>query len=393
MTPTVVRVRTRADRPWQEQIATLTVPAPDGWDTATLERELARLGPLQLTSRVVPTVGLAVAVGAAGVLQLLGRTTGSSWLALASAAVGVLPIVAVLLRPRLDDLQVERLLHGRGAVGASIQTTLVVTNRGRRSSPALSVCDLLPGHEHVHVDVPPLSPGGSASAQLARAVQARTASLGGRITLTASSPVGMLTARRDVAMSGEVRAYPEPVPAPSLRPSGGVGTPARSRSQPGSGVELLGLRDWRPGDGGRAVSARASARHGRPLVRERERDAEPALVVLLMPIAVDTDPPVREAALAAAATLAMEASRRGRPVSVLGPPGPQRPRGRQVLDAFAAADLIVPESASSMSAALAAAGRGGQLVIVVSCPIEAKTAAAAHRRAAAAGCELVILGG
>lgn len=383
-----VRVAIVADLPWRPRSAALTVTGPVGWDARTLERELGRLGPLQLRGRVRPTAGLGLVAAAVGLLQVLSRATGSAWLALTSTAVLALPVVAVLLRPRLNELRVERLLHGRGAVGEKVSTTLVLTNDGRLRSPALLAYDRMPGHADVQVEVPPLRPGGVASALVTREVLARTASLGGRIRLTAGSPVGLLTVRRDVPLLGDVRARPAPAPLRRLRPPAGAGTGGLRRPQPGDGTELLGLREWRVGDGRRAVSARASARHGRPMVHERERDVDPQLVVLLSAAAPGSPLERREAAISSAAALATAAARSGTPVVVLGPPGPTRPRPDQLVDAFAAADLAPPLSGPVLARALTFGGRGGRLLLVAPSP---ELADAARRDAAALGCDLVVL--
>ncbi|HEX2486882.1 MAG TPA: DUF58 domain-containing protein [Myxococcota bacterium] len=55
---------------------------------------------------------------------------------------------------------------------------------------------------------------------------------------------------------------------------------ARSRQQ-GRGTEAAGLRAWVPGDSARSVHWRASARRGALLVRDREREEQPELEVLL----------------------------------------------------------------------------------------------------------------
>ncbi len=314
-------------------------------------------------TRTRATRALPLTLGAGGLLQALSRANGSPWLALASGALLALVVVAVVLRPRIDDVRVERLVAERAAVGETVHTTLVLTNAGRRTSPPLLIADELPGHQALECSVGPLAPGQRVQWRAARQVLHRTASDGGVVRVAAGSPVGMLQTRREVHLAGDVRAWPAPA-APALLPTrarGGEGA-AGSRPSPGAGLEVLGLRPFRHGDPARAVSARASARHGRPLVLEREREREPPLVVLVLGGARGE---AWEDAVAGACALALQTLRSGRPLLLLGPPGPERPTSaRQVRDAFAAADLAPALPDAQTRAALRRAGRDARLFVL-----------------------------
>lgn len=361
---------------------------PSGWTLDRGQAELDRLHPLRLTTRTRPTSGALVALGAAGCLQLLDRVDAGRWLALGAAACIALLLTAVLLRPRLDDVTVVRRLDSRGAVGDLVQTTLVVTNDGGRRTPAMVAVDELPAHQTLRIEVPSLAPGASVSVRTLREVRARGRHLGGVVRIGASSPIGLVTARRDVPLTADVVSHPAPADRTPGRPGGLRPGPGSGSSRPaaGAGTEVLGLRPWRPGDASRAVSPRASARHGRPLVLEREREQHPALVVL---VAGGGSGPAWELLLSRAAALTVSAVRSGDPVVLLGPPCPQRPNPVQVLDAFAAADWAEPLGEPGVRSAIAVAGRGGTIVLVA--PPGAPAERAAALLVTAAGCRLVVL--
>lgn len=304
---------------------------------------------------------------ASGLLHLLGRVTDGGWLALASAAVLVLPVVALVTRPRLRGLHVQRELHGQPVVGQRTEVTLTLTNLGDRLTAPVVVTDVLPGHDTLRVSFPSLRPGGHASLRMSREATARTSTGSVPVRLTASAPIGLVQSTSSVLVPGHVVVHPH---LPSLRrlPDGvgGPGTSSSSVPVAGIGTEVLGLREWRHGESARAVSARASARHGRPLVLEREQEGAPSLVVLVgAGRGADW-----EAHLSLAAAYAVAALRDGRRLVLRGLPG-SASTPHQVLDAFAAADAAPPLDGACLRAALADAGPGGVLVLVPGQPHDA----------------------
>lgn len=364
-------------------------PLPPGWTTAQVQTERERYGPYQLEARQRPTRGLLAAVLAAGLLYGLAEVAGSRWLTLGATACLALPVVALLLRPRVGALELTRTLHGTGAVGELVDTTLHVFNPGPGTTSALVVVDELPNHETLRLSVPALLPGGLVELRTSRAVVSRGRTLGGVLRLQAWSPVGVITATRDVPLGGEVRAHPARVPAPGAWRAVAVdaGGTRGSRPLPGTGADVLGLRPWRGGDAARSVSARATARHGRPLVLEREREQQVTLVLL---VAGGGSGASWEALLARASALATQAVRAGEPLVLLGPPGPATPTAAQALEAFAAADWAPPLDADGVRRAVRAAGPGGRVVLVAP-PGGAEALRDASRQFAAARCPLTVL--
>ncbi len=307
-----------------------------------------------------PTHGMWRVLGAGAVLYAVASATGRPWLALGAAGLWALPVVAVLLRPHLADLEVERTGPGRAAVGDEVAVGLVVRNAGRRAVPAGVLMDLLPGFSPLLVGLPALGPGAIARVEAPRAATDRRVRERSGCLVEVASPVGLVIAQRVLQIPGRVVVHPAPVRPPALPRQAGRAQPRRAcLPLPGTAEELLGLRELRAGEPQRAVAHRASARHGVLLVREQEREAGSRLVVLVAP----GRGPGWEAVLARAAALATRAVRHGTPVVLLGVPAPPAPNASAVLDALSDADRAPALTRARVGAALAAA-RDGVLVLV-----------------------------
>jgi len=350
---------------------------PAGTVTLGVTRQLA-----EGATVLMLTPGVLLAAVAAGLLHVTARATGGGWLALGSAGVLALPVVAGLLRPPLDQLRVERTGPGRAAVGDRVPVELVVTNAGPRATPPVVLRDALPGYRPVVVAVPALAPGASARVRGTRLASQRVCADGGTCCLRASSPVGLLAAHRHVRPQGRVVVHPFRLSAPRVSGPGTRG----EQTVPllGSAPEVLGLREWRRGEHA-ALSARATARHGRPLVLEREREVAGDLVVLVAP---GSGVPW-EISLARAAALAVEAVQRSTRVVLVGVPRPAGPGVVAVLDALSAADDATPFSSGTLGAALSAA-RGGGVLVLVAPPDALELRGQVRRAADAARVPLVV---
>lgn len=308
-----------------------------------------------------PTRGVLLALVLAVVLHQLARITGGGWLALAAGACLALPVAALVLRPRLADLQVTSSpVHAR--VGQPVEQRLTVRNAGTRPTPVLQLVDISPGLARTVVAVPALRPGAEVTAVLRRTATARGWSADGEVELVTTAPLGLLRVRRCVRVPGPFAVAPQPVPLTRL-PEAGPGSGGSSLPVAGSGVEVLGLRPWRPGDGARAVSARASARHGRPVVLERERDGGTGLVVLC---AGAGSGPAWERAIEQSCALAEHALRSGVTPTLVatGPPVSARSGRAAVLDWHARLDAAAPADEAALAQAVRAAGPGGAVVLL-----------------------------
>lgn len=315
------------------------------------------------------------------VLHVVTRASGIAWLALASAAALALPVTSLVLRPRLDRLQVQVVQPRRVAAGDRVEVELRVRNAGRTAAPACTwSCDH-PGLGGLEAAVPALDAGREVRVQVEARAERRGVHHLGPAVLASTAPYGLLRWSCEVATGAHpLVVHPVTGAVRALRAEGSPTAADRSLPVAGAGTEVLGLRPWRQGDALRHLSARASARHGRPVVLERERESGPSLVVLAVG---GGQGPVWEHAVSAAASLALAALREGRPPVLLADPPPARLDAVGVLDFFASVDEAGPPRPVDVQAAVRAAGRGGTLVLLA--PPGAFEHTMAVRRAASAG--------
>jgi uncharacterized protein (DUF58 family) len=297
---------------------------------------------------------------AAAVLYTLAVLAGGAWLVLASAAAVVLPLVAVLLPARLDDIVVRREPVDRGRPGRPLDVLVTVRNDGHRTTAPFRLHDESDGLSDVVLAVPSLRPGSDVVVRVSRTAVRRGVFDHGSAVLSSTAPLGLLRVTRHVPVAGGLIVHPDVIPV-----SRAVGALAHLAgeiplSMPGAGTEVLGLRDWRSGDSARSVSARATARHGRPLVLERERDAGSGLVLVA---GGPGHGPTWERAVSYAASLTLTALADGTVPTLLGPPPPARLDRTGVLDWFAAVDLARGIDPATMTAAVRLAA-GGTLVVL-----------------------------
>jgi len=315
-----------------------------------------------------PTTAAGMPVAGALVLFQLSRITGNAWLVLAAAASIGLVVAALILRPRLGSLDVIRVVSERRAPGDAVSCAFVVRNTGRRTSASCVLeepSELLSG---CSVYLPSLPPGAEVTATVTRTALRRGVQAQAPAVLRSRAPFGLLLTSRDVLVDGDVVVHPRRVSVGRMPVAGGetrAGGGEVSQPVAGVGTEVLGLRPWRPGDAARSLHARASARHGRAVVLERERDSGSALVVLA---GAPGSGESWEESVARTAAFATGAIRQGSPPLLLAAPparpAPRRPDERSVLDWFAAVDEAGPLDAATVASALRAAGTGGTIALL-----------------------------
>ncbi len=306
------------------------------------------------------------AVVTAAVLQLLTRVTGVGWLALGSAAALAVPLASLVMRPALGSLEVE--LQGPEWVvaGAPLEQVLHVRNTGRRPTPPVNWVDRTGGLGPVEVGVPALGPGQSTQLPVLRQALSRGVYDRSSALLWTTAPFGALRWERAVPGGRVLRVHPHTDRGRRLI-GGGRRTDQRMAPVAGAGLEVLGLRPWRPGDSTRGVSARASARHGQPVVLERERevDAGPALLVLA---AGGGAGEAWERHVSTVASTALAALRDGRRVTmVVGAGGPLVPRtldATGVLDVLAGIDRAGALPMAEVTQAMNAVHPGGTVLFL-----------------------------
>ncbi|MCW2542606.1 MAG: hypothetical protein JWM40_158 [Frankiales bacterium] len=340
-----------------------------------------------MRTRAVPTRALLLPLLGAVVLNLLSGSSADPWLALASAALVALPLASLGLRPSLRHVEVRHDGPARVVAGEAFDLDVVVRNTGDRDSPPM-----LWRHEHpalstVEVAVPGLLPGEQVAVPARREAFARGVHVSSQGVLTTTSPFGLIRwSRPHLPTDRPLIVHPVIGSAGELLDGGAAAATDRTIPVPGAGLEVLDLRPWRPGDARREVSARASARHGRPVVLQRERDAGPSLVVL---VEGGGRGPVWERAVSAAATTCVAAVRAGQPPVLLADPPPGRVDAVGLLDFFAGVDGCAPLRPRDIAAAVQHAGRGGTVLVLTPRGINPRLWSAA----VAAGCRLEVAGG
>jgi uncharacterized protein (DUF58 family) len=309
---------------------------------------------------VRPTRAMLFPLAAAAVMYGLAKVAGGAWLSLAATAFLVLPLVALLLPPHVPELHLPASEH-RVAVGEVLTTRLAVRNQGRRTTSPMQLTEQVAGLEQVVVALPALRPGQEATVDLRRRAVARGVYEGGSALLTSTSPLGLLRAGREMALPSRIVVHPLVHQTARVPGMATVGPGELSVPLPGVGTEVLGLREWRSGDSARAVAARASARHSRPMVLERERETASKLVLLA---GGPGRGPAWEEAVSTAASYALAALQSGTPPLLLGRPAPARVDRTGILDWFAAVDDVSGLDQTAVAAGLRAA-TGGTLVLLI----------------------------
>ena len=303
-----------------------------------------------------PTGAVLVPLALAAVLYVLARVAGGGWLPLGACALLVLPVAAVLLRPRLADVVVTA-TSDRASAGGEVVLQLEV-GAGDRPSPALRVV-LAPGLlGGASVAVPALAAGTRTAGEVRLPAPARGTTDGLDVELVSTAPFGLVRVRRRLRPA--VRIVVHPVPVVGGQQAAGTGA-ARSTSLPGAGTEVLGVRHWRRGDAPGSVHARSSARAGRPVVLEREREQGARLVVLFESVGSG---PAWEREVAQVAGQCLQVLRQGgEPLLVGAAPSP-RPSRDAVLDWLAGLEAAGPAGPADTARAVRAAGRSGAITVL-----------------------------
>lgn len=305
-----------------------------------------------------PARGCVWAIAGAMLLNLLARASGGRWLAVESGVCAALVLTSLVLRPRIDQLEVRLTTPLVTSVGEELVQQLLVRNPTDRVIAGSTWQDLCAGLSPASVPVPALGPGAEFRATLGREVLKRGVH-GAAASLRNGAPFGLIVRTVRVPV-GELVVRPRLVEVePERRRAGRPGDEGRGTGQAGHGTEVLGLRPWRPGDHARDVSARASARHGRPVVLEREREEAPGPLLVVMAVGGKLGQHWEEH-VSLAASLTVEALRERRPVVLVAGSGVSVPRHvDEVLDFFAAVDDAPDLPEEAFRAALAMTHPGG----------------------------------
>ena len=307
---------------------------------------------------------------AAPVLGVLSVMTVDSWLLLLAGASLGLGIAAILLRPRLSDLDVTVTMPARAELGQPVTTRLVIRNTGRRATPLTRLTHQVAGLSDVTVLVDTLPRGALADVTVERFAVARGRTRSSLVLLSSSAPLGLVTTDARAELATVMTVHPALLPV-RLPPDRSGGTESTQAAPDRSGVDVHGIREWRTGDEARQVHWRSTARRGRLVVLEREAPRGGTVTMLVAGLAAHAG---WEGLVTLVASTGVAALETGRPVTLLADQEGQSQHSQHsqhsqlstthrldLLDWCAGLDTTQLPGRPLVEAALAAVGRGGTL--------------------------------
>jgi len=203
--------------------------------------------------------------------------------------IAAVPIAAYLFsRVPVGAMKVKRQLPTRLDEGEAFEVSLTVSGQALLPRVGLWAEDSLP--RWIEPASPPtlLIPLLLRNAPLSATYRAVATKRGehriGPLAVESRDPVGFFHKRRAVGDQVEVLVYPQVLPIAAREMAGPhsvSGGESGRGNLPGEGLDLLGVRDYRPGDRLRRIDWKATARRGSFIVTEYEQGVSSDLVVAL----------------------------------------------------------------------------------------------------------------
>lgn len=201
----------------------------------------------------------------------------------------VLALVVVSLGCVLQSLQgitVERGPVGAAAAGQFVSMPVIVTNRRRRSRHSLLIFEACPfAAEPVSRALVAGLKGGERRVVERRILALRRGEYQlGFLTLRGTDPAGLFFRERRLRLAQQVLVMPGTEPLSDLgirRADAIVATTGEPVSASGQSLDFYAIREYNPADGLRRIHWRSSARIGKLMVREYERQAVTSVAVLV----------------------------------------------------------------------------------------------------------------
>jgi len=257
---------------------------------------------------------------------------------LVAFAVALLLLVAAAratARRNLAHLDARRSLTANAFEDEEVRVEIALDNRGRASVSLVEILDSFGAalaEGKALLDPGPLRPGRRHRLGY-RTLCSRLWGVYtvGPLALSVADPLGLFSARRLLPDLRPFDLFPRVHPVGGLDQLGARTSFAptdATAARPGTSAVYLGVRDFRPGDDLRRVHWPATARHGRPMVKELELDLSPYFSLFLdlerKHRAGTGQKSTREYVVRTAASLLATAARRGDTVQLFG-------EGRQAL--------------------------------------------------------------
>jgi uncharacterized protein (DUF58 family) len=329
----------------------------------------------------------------AAVLVVLAVLSRSVWLQV--VACGLLGLVAASALSVAFDKGCEVTLRHPNdlVVGTPVDVCFTVDNPGvRRGRPLLLRYELVAARSlapAVTVYVDPIPPGERVEVRATLTPEARGEATGARWSVAQLGAFGLFSIAPTRTLDRRVLVAPAPAPPVPLRLDGG--SPDGDGAMR-AGLDVRGVREWRPGDPARHVHWRASARTGELRVLERGDPSHGALGVLLVGRAGDAR---FEAVLAVAAATVRLAVDEGADCYVwLEQPGAGcfgRLTPTSTASPFARVERADPPSAKGFSHLLEHVGGGGRLLLALADDVPPGWVAQVRDFAASSGLDVVDL--
>jgi uncharacterized protein (DUF58 family) len=236
--------------------------------------------------------------------------TQSIWMQVVGCALlgllGISWLVVVARRPGLT-VTVSRPIEA--TVDVPFDVDLRVRNSGKRPTPPLRVTSELPGGADFLAPVTgyldPVDPGEQTVLTVPRVPKRRGAATHSTIVVDAIAPFGFFTSRQRADVAHGLWVAPRivaPIDVPAV-----LGAQVDGSGPMGPGLDVRGVREWRPGDAVRHVHWRSTARTGQLAVLDYGEPTVGTIGVLLAGTMAGPAEPRFEAALAVAAATAIRA--------------------------------------------------------------------------------------
>jgi uncharacterized protein (DUF58 family) len=194
-------------------------------------------------------------------------------------------------------------------VGVAFDVDVRVRNSGKRPSPPLRVTsDLLRGTDllaPVTVYLDPVAPGEQNVLSVSRVPTRRGVATHSSIVVDAIAPFGFFTSRQRADLPHGLWVAPPAVMPIDL--PGVLGAQVDGSGPMGPGLDVRGVREWRPGDAVRHVHWRSTARTGQLAVLDYGEPTVGTIGVLVGGTTASAADAGFEAALAVAAATALRA--------------------------------------------------------------------------------------
>ena len=322
-----------------------------------------------------PTKKAWIVVGIGLLLVLVGTTAQAGWLYVLAAGVLGLAAGSLFVAHRLKGVAIERHVPRRMRVGDDVRVGLQVTNQGRRAVPIFTMDDAFEAFAPAVIASDRIPAGGTVDAELIARVERRGVFEGGPVTLRSGAPFGLIRSRRTFDVTSSTTCVPRWVELstfPMLAPSPRSERIADQQSRVGSGEEYLGIREYRPGDPQRSVHWRSTARAGRLIVREYNREiSSPVSIVLAGTDHGEGGESSFETLVSAVASIGIFALASGHPVNVVraGTSGSvhlRAPGKHELLDWLARAVAVDADLRPLAEEALVLSGGQGTVVLCTS---------------------------